>query len=92
MLKRLGVWSSGAAAAAVLTGLILLPAQPADPIIRDSIALSINDLAILTSSNTPAPDPVSTELNTDHLTASRAVVSIQLLTTTRQPSTRRTES
>jgi hypothetical protein len=30
---------------------------PADPIIRDSIALSVNDLATLTSANAPAPDP-----------------------------------
>jgi hypothetical protein len=29
MLKRLGAWSSGAAAAAVLAGLVVLPAQPA---------------------------------------------------------------
>jgi hypothetical protein len=32
---------------------------PADPIIRDSIGLSINDLATLTSANAPAPDPAT---------------------------------
>jgi hypothetical protein len=30
---------------------------PADPIIRDAIALSVNDLATLTSANAPPPDP-----------------------------------
>ncbi|WP_157557788.1 hypothetical protein [Intrasporangium oryzae] len=45
----------------LLAGIDLLIAwwAPADPIIRDKIALSINDLATLTSSNTPAPDPTS---------------------------------
>ena len=48
-----------AIALVVLAGIDLLIAwwAPADPIIRDSIALSINDLATLTSSNEPAPDP-----------------------------------
>ena len=32
---------------------------PADPIIRDAIGLSINDLAMLTSSNAPPPDPAT---------------------------------
>jgi hypothetical protein len=50
-----------AAALAVLAGIDLLIAwwAPADPIIRDSIALSIDDLATLTSSNAPAPDPTT---------------------------------
>ena len=50
-----------AVALALVAAIDLLVAwsAPADPIIRDSIALSINDLAILTSSNTPAPDPTT---------------------------------
>jgi hypothetical protein len=50
-----------AVALALVAAIDLLVAwwAPADPIIRDSIALSINDLAILTSSNTPAPDPAT---------------------------------
>jgi hypothetical protein len=32
---------------------------PADPIIRDSIGLSVTDLATLTSANAPAPDPTT---------------------------------
>jgi hypothetical protein len=32
---------------------------PADPIIRDSIGLSVTDLARLTSANAPAPDPTT---------------------------------
>ena len=31
----------------------------ADPIIRDSIALSVTDLATLTNANAPVPDPTS---------------------------------
>lgn len=44
---------------AVVASIDLLVAwwAPADPLIRDGIALSINDLATLTSSNEPAPDP-----------------------------------
>lgn len=50
-----------AIALAVLAAVDLLIAwwAPADPIIRDSIALSINDLAMLTSSNAPAPAPTT---------------------------------
>jgi hypothetical protein len=46
---------------AVLAGIDLLIAwwAPADPIIRDSIALSVNDFATLTSANAPAPDPTT---------------------------------
>jgi hypothetical protein len=48
-------------ALALTAGIDLLIAwwAPADPIIRDSIGLSINDLATLTSSNAPAPDPTT---------------------------------
>jgi hypothetical protein len=44
---------------AVVAAIDLLVAwwAPADPLIRDAIALSVNDLATLTSSNEPAPDP-----------------------------------
>ena len=47
------------AALVLLAGIDALIAwwAPADPIIRDSIALSITDLATLTSVNAPAPDP-----------------------------------
>jgi hypothetical protein len=47
------------AALVVLGGIDALIAwwAPADPIIRDSIALSVTDLATLTSTNAPAPDP-----------------------------------
>ena len=46
---------------ALLAGIDLLIAwwAPADPIIRDSIALSVNDFATLTSANAPAPDPTT---------------------------------
>jgi hypothetical protein len=45
--------------AAVLIGIAIGVAlwAPADPIIRDSIGLSINDLAMLTSVSLPAPEP-----------------------------------
>jgi hypothetical protein len=32
---------------------------PADPIIRDTIGLSVNDFATLTSANAPAPEPTT---------------------------------
>jgi hypothetical protein len=50
-----------AIALAVLAGIDALIAwwAPADPIIRDRIALSANDLATLTSANGPTPDPTS---------------------------------
>lgn len=50
-----------AVALALVAAIDLLVAwwAPADPIIRDSIALSINDLATLTSSNAPVPDPTT---------------------------------
>jgi hypothetical protein len=41
-----------------IDGLIALWA-PADPIIRDTIALSVNDFANLTSANAPAPAPTT---------------------------------
>jgi hypothetical protein len=43
----------------VMLGIDLIIAlwAPADPIIRDSIGLSVTDLAMLTSANAPAPDP-----------------------------------
>lgn len=46
-------------AAAVTIGIDIVIAlwAPADPIIRDSIGLTVIDLAALTSANTPAPDP-----------------------------------
>jgi hypothetical protein len=52
-------WWVYAIAAAVLIGIDILIAwwAPADPIIRDSFGLSVNDLAALTSINSPAPDP-----------------------------------
>lgn len=49
-----------AAAGAVLiaaAGVFIALWAPADPIIRDSIGLSMGDLAILTSGNFPAPPP-----------------------------------
>ena len=48
-----------AIAAAITVGIDIIIAlwAPADPIIRDSIGLSVIDLATLTSANTPAPDP-----------------------------------
>ena len=51
MLKRLGAWSSGAAAAAVLTGLVLLPAQPAA---ADAGAGSVVHLATIQPGQHPA--------------------------------------
>jgi hypothetical protein len=50
-----------AIALALLAGIDALVAwwAPADPIIRDSIALSVNDFATLTSANAPAPDPTT---------------------------------
>src|SRR5215831_14160893 len=57
-------WASAifvAVGLALLGGIDALIAwwAPADPIIRDSIALSVNDLATLTSANTPAPGPTT---------------------------------
>jgi hypothetical protein len=48
-----------AIALAILAAIDLLVAwwAPADPIIRDAIGLSVDDLATLTSSSAPAPDP-----------------------------------
>jgi hypothetical protein len=48
-------------AALITVGIDIIIAlwAPADPIIRDSIGLSINDLATLTSANAPAPDPTT---------------------------------
>ncbi len=45
----------------ILVGIDLLIAwwAPADPIIRDTIALSVNDFATLTSANAPAPAPTT---------------------------------
>lgn len=45
----------------ILAGIDALIAwwAPADPIIRDTIALSINDFATLTSANSPAPAPTT---------------------------------
>jgi hypothetical protein len=45
----------------LLAGIDLLIAwwAPADPIIRDTIALSVNDFAALTSANAPAPGPMT---------------------------------
>ena len=50
-----------AIALAILAGIDLLVAwwAPADPIIRDAIGLSITDLAALTNSSTPPPDPAT---------------------------------
>lgn len=50
-----------AIALALLAAIDLIVAYwaPADPIIRDSIGLSVNDLATLTSVDTPAPDPTT---------------------------------
>jgi hypothetical protein len=50
-----------AIAAAVLIGIDIIIAlwAPADPIIRDSFGLSVNNLATLTSANAPAPDPTT---------------------------------
>ncbi len=48
--------------AAVLTvgiDIIIALWAPADPIIRDSIGLSVTDLVTLTSANAPAPDPTT---------------------------------
>lgn len=60
-LTSLGPYGAIAAAiaAAITLGvdLIITLWAPADPIIRDSIGLSVNDLATLTSANAPAPDP-----------------------------------
>ena len=51
MLKRLGVWSSGAAAVAVLVGLILPPAQPA---VADAPAGSVVHFATIQPGQHPA--------------------------------------
>jgi hypothetical protein len=60
-LTKLGPIGAIAAgiAAAITVGVDIIIAlwAPADPIIRDSIGLSVNDLATLTSANAPAPDP-----------------------------------
>ena len=50
-----------AIAAAIMIGIDIIVAlwAPADPLIRDSIALSVNDLDALTSASVPAPDPSS---------------------------------
>lgn len=59
-LSTLGLIATGIGAA-VLVGIAVVIAlwAPADPIIRDSFGLSVNDLATLTSVSTPAPDPRS---------------------------------
>lgn len=54
-----------AIAAAIIIGIDIIVAlwAPADPLIRDSIALSVNDLDALTSVSVPAPDPTSFLVN-----------------------------
>jgi hypothetical protein len=60
-LGKLGtVGAIAAAIAAVVTigiDIIIALWAPADLIIQDSLGLSVNDLATLTSANAPAPDP-----------------------------------
>jgi hypothetical protein len=57
-LGATGAWIAGIALVVMLgIDLIIALWAPADPIIRDSIALSVTDLANLTSANAPAPDP-----------------------------------
>jgi hypothetical protein len=57
-LGAIGAWVAGIALVVMLgIDLIIALWAPADPIIRDSIALSVTDLATLTSANAPAPDP-----------------------------------
>ena len=54
-------WIAAGIAAGITLGvdLIITLWAPADPIIRDSIGLSVNDLATLTSANFPAPEPTT---------------------------------
>ena len=57
-LGAVGAWIAVIALVLMLgIDLIVTLWAPADPIIRDSIALSVTDLATLTSANAPAPDP-----------------------------------
>ena len=62
-LTKLGPYGAIAAGIAIVltlgVDLIITLWAPADPIIRDSFGLSVNDLATLTSANAPAPDPTS---------------------------------
>ena len=62
-LTKLGaIGAIAAGIAAVLTlgvDLIITLWAPADPIIRDSIGLSVTDLATLTSANAPTPGPTT---------------------------------
>jgi hypothetical protein len=54
-------------AALITVGIDIIVAlwAPADPIIRDSIGLSVTDLATLTSANGPAPDPATFKTEDD---------------------------
>jgi len=62
-ILKLGPWgwiATGIAAALTLAvDAILTIWAPADPIIRDSIGLSVTDLATLTNVNAPPPDPTT---------------------------------
>ena len=52
-----GLIATGAGAAVLIAIAIAVAVwAPADPIIRDSIGLSVNDLAMMTSVSIPAPD------------------------------------
>ena len=60
----LAALSTAEIAALIVAAIVLLAIDiiaafwaPADPIIRDTIGLSVTDLANLTSANSPAPDP-----------------------------------
>jgi hypothetical protein len=59
-LSTAGLIATGIGAA-VLVGIAITIAYwaPADPIIRDSLGLSVNDLALLTNVSIPPPDPAS---------------------------------
>jgi hypothetical protein len=59
-LGSVAYWVMGIGLALTLAGdAIAALWAPADPLIRDTIALSVNDLASLTSANGPVPEPAT---------------------------------
>ena len=77
-------WFAVAAVALFLGDLIWALWAPADPLIRDVIALSIDDLATLTSANAPPPGPTTYTMDDIVVNVNKTIPPVKLPTLYRE--------